>query len=110
MRPPSAIGPIIEIGAYVGGATLAILDATRIRGNTVISIEFGVAYDHPEIARQNSVADLLRNVESWGLSGERHVVLPGWTLEAWVVGNILIGLSGARADMLVVDFGRFRRT
>jgi predicted O-methyltransferase YrrM len=100
-------GPIIEIGAYVGGATLAILDATRARGNTVISIEFGVAYDHPEVATADSIADLLRNVESWGLSGERHIVLPGWTLEAWIVGNILIGLSGARADMLVVDSDGF---
>ena len=42
-------GPIIEIGAYIGGATLALLEATKERRNPVISIEFGVAYDHPEI-------------------------------------------------------------
>jgi hypothetical protein len=49
----------------------------------------------------------LRNVESWGLSGERHIVLPGWTPEARIVGNILIGLSGARADTLVVGSDGF---
>lgn len=42
-------GPIIEIGAYVGGATLALLEATRKKGNTVISIEFGVSYELPVI-------------------------------------------------------------
>jgi predicted O-methyltransferase YrrM len=100
-------GPIIEIGAYVGGATLAILDATKERRNTVISIEFGVSYDHPEIPTKDSVADLRKNVSLWGLDDERLIILPGWTLEAWLVGNILLDLSGNRADMLVIDSDGF---
>jgi predicted O-methyltransferase YrrM len=100
-------GPIIEIGAYIGGATLALLHATSERGNTVISVEFGVAYDHPEIPTEDSVADLRRNVEAWGLAGRRHVVLPGWSLEAWLAGCILVELAGERADMLVIDSDGF---
>jgi hypothetical protein len=100
-------GPIVEIGAYVGGATLALLDATRGRGNAVISIEYGVAYDHPEIPTDNSVADLRRNVEAWDLAADRHVVMPGWNLEAWLVGNVLLELRGRRAGMLLVDSDGF---
>jgi predicted O-methyltransferase YrrM len=100
-------GPIIEIGAYIGGATLALLEATRKRRNTVVSVEFGVANDRPEISTKDSVADLQRNVESWGLADERHVVLPGWTLEAWLAGNILLELAGNRADLFVVDSDGF---
>jgi hypothetical protein len=70
-------------------------------------VEFGVATDRLEMSTTDSVADLLRNVESWGLADERHVVLPGWTLEAWLAGNILVELAGNRADLLVVDSDGF---
>src|SRR5262245_56692753 len=62
-------GAIVEIGAYIGGATSVILHATRERKNLFITIEEPVEHPtHPEMPTQNTVIDLHANIRSLGLA------------------------------------------
>lgn len=95
---------IVEIGAYVGGATAVILDATRARRNLVVTIEEPVAHlTHPQIPTHDTVEDLHANIRSLGLAREGHHVIPGASFEAWVLGTLHHRLLGQRVGLLVWD-------
>src|SRR5262245_27853001 len=52
-------GPIVEIGPYIGGSTLAIASGARSK---VVTVEIGGSNpDHPTIPSANIVADLRSN-------------------------------------------------
>lgn len=95
---------IVEIGAYVGGATAVILDATRARRNLVVTIEEPVAHPtHPQIPTLHTVEDLHANIRSLGLERDGHHVIPGASFEAWVLGTLHHRLLGQRVGLLVWD-------
>lgn len=95
---------IVEIGAYVGGATAVILHATQARRNLVVTIEEPVAHPtHPQIPTQDTVSDLHANIRSLGLAREGHHVIPGASFEAWVLGTLHHRLLGQRIGLLVWD-------
>jgi hypothetical protein len=97
-------GAIVEIGAYVGGATAVILHATQARRNLVVTIEEPVEHlTHPQIPTRNTVADLHANIRALGLEREGHYVLPGASFEAWVVGTLHHRLMGQQVELLVWD-------
>ena len=97
-------GAIIEIGAYVGGATAVILDATRERGNLVLTIEEPVEHPtHPQIPTHNTVEDLRANIRSLGLERNAHYIIPGTSFEAWVLGALQHRLLGQTVELLVWD-------
>jgi predicted O-methyltransferase YrrM len=61
-------GDILEIGAYVGGATIAIALGARDSGveKKIISIERGARVDHHRVATKDSFKDLKKNLKRFG--------------------------------------------
>lgn len=71
-----ATGPIVEIGAYVGGATIAMARGVRDAGRKtpIVTIECGGAYlEHPQLPSADICADLERNLRSRGLESFVHL-------------------------------------
>lgn len=71
-----ATGPIIEVGAYVGGATIAMARGVRDAGRTtpIITIERGGAYlEHPQLPSADICADLQHNLKVRGLDSFVHL-------------------------------------
>jgi predicted O-methyltransferase YrrM len=58
-------GPVLELGPYVGGSTIALGWGLqqRKRKATVVSIELGGRYDHPTAGTDDIVRDLRRNIQ-----------------------------------------------
>ena len=61
-------GDILEIGSYVGGATIAIAMGARDSGKEkkIIGIEKGVRVDHPRLGTKDSFKDLQKNLKRFG--------------------------------------------
>jgi predicted O-methyltransferase YrrM len=64
-----AMGNILEIGAYIGGSTIAAAIGTRESGRTkkVISIEPGGRLKHFRIPSRNIFKDLKKNLAQFGV-------------------------------------------
>jgi hypothetical protein len=61
-------GDILEVGSYVGGATIAMAMGVRDSGTEkkIISIERGCRVDHPRIGTKDSFKDLRKNLKRFG--------------------------------------------
>ena len=61
-------GDILEIGAYTGGATIAMAMGVRDSGTEkkIISIERGCRVDHPRVGTKDSFKDLQKNLKRFG--------------------------------------------
>jgi predicted O-methyltransferase YrrM len=61
-------GDILEVGAYIGGATIAMAMGVRDSGmqKKVISIERGCRVDLPRIGTKDSFKDLRKNLKRFG--------------------------------------------
>jgi predicted O-methyltransferase YrrM len=62
------VGDILEVGAYTGGATIAMAMGVRDSGTEkkIVSIERGCRVDHPRIGTKDSFKDLRRNLKRFG--------------------------------------------
>jgi predicted O-methyltransferase YrrM len=63
-----SVGDILEVGAYTGGATIAMAMGVRDSGaeNKIISIERGCRVDHPRVGTKDSFKDLRKNLKRFG--------------------------------------------
>jgi predicted O-methyltransferase YrrM len=63
-----SVGDILEVGAYVGGATIAMAMGVRDSATQkkVISIERGCRVDLPRIGTKDSFKDLRKNLKRFG--------------------------------------------
>jgi predicted O-methyltransferase YrrM len=63
-----SVGDILEIGSYVGGATIAVAMGVRDSGTEkkIISIERGCRVDHPRVGTTDSFKDLRKNLKRFG--------------------------------------------
>jgi len=61
-------GDILEVGAYTGGATIAMAMGVRDSAaeKKIISIESGCRVDHPRIGTKDSFKDLRKNLKRFG--------------------------------------------
>jgi predicted O-methyltransferase YrrM len=61
-------GNILEVGAYTGGATIAMAMGVRDSGieKKIVSIERGCRVDHPRIGTKDSFKDLRKNLKRFG--------------------------------------------
>jgi predicted O-methyltransferase YrrM len=61
-------GDILEIGSYIGGATIAMAMGVRDSGTEkkIISIERGCRVDHPRVGTRDSFKDLKKNLKRFG--------------------------------------------
>jgi predicted O-methyltransferase YrrM len=63
-----SVGDILEVGSYVGGATIAMAMGVRDSGaeKKIISIERGCRVDHPRVGTKDSFKDLRKNLKRFG--------------------------------------------
>lgn len=61
-------GDILEVGAYTGGATIAMAMGVRDSATQkkIISIERGCRVDHPRVGTKDSFKDLRKNLKRFG--------------------------------------------
>jgi cephalosporin hydroxylase len=61
-------GNILEVGSYIGGATIAMAMGVRDSGmeRKIISIERGCRVDHPRVGTKDSFKDLKKNLKRFG--------------------------------------------
>jgi len=62
------VGDILEVGAYTGGATIAMAMGARDSAarKKIISIERGCRVDHPRVGTKDSFKDLRKNLKRFG--------------------------------------------
>src|SRR5262249_55055731 len=96
-------GAVLEIGSYVGGATIVLTTAAKeFRKGPVISIEPGGAHNHPHIPSADIFSDLVRNVREAGLS--EHVrLLNGFSYDSRVVESVNQARGRKKIGLLMVD-------
>jgi hypothetical protein len=63
-----SVGDILEVGSYIGGATIAMAMGVRDSGaeKKIISIERGCRVDHPRVGTKDSFKDLKKNLKRFG--------------------------------------------
>jgi predicted O-methyltransferase YrrM len=99
----SSRGAVLEIGSYVGGATVVLTTAAKeFRKGPVISIEPGGAHSHPHIPSADIFSDLVRNVKEAGVSA--HVaLLSGFSYDSKVVESVNQARGRKKIDLLIID-------
>ena len=70
-------GPVLELGPYVGGSTVALAWGMRHgkRNARIVSIELGGSYDHPTAGTNDIVRDLRRNLDRYGVADRVELVV-----------------------------------
>lgn len=97
-------GPVLEIGPYVGGSTIAIGWGLQERSTPgkVVSVELGGRYDHPTAGTDDILRDLRRNIRSHGVSNQVDLVV-GNSRDSKVVGRVRELLGEQKVGMLCID-------
>lgn len=99
----AARGPILEIGAYIGGSTTALAYGARSRGGYVITVERGGSHaDHWLVPTHDIIRDLKRNLAKGGYSST-VTVFEGLAQQPSVQAQVRARLAEQKAGMLVLD-------
>ena len=95
---------VLEIGAYLGGGTIAAAWGVRDSGRdrSIISIEPGGACEHPRLPTKNILKDLKKNLAKRGVS-DRITLLEGFSRDKEVVAAANQRLSPGSVDLLIID-------
>jgi cephalosporin hydroxylase len=82
-------GSILEIGSYLGGATIAAAMDTRDSGQrrTIISIEAGGRFDHPRLPTKCIVKDLKKNLAKRGVA-DLVTLIEGYSWDQKIVAAV----------------------
>lgn len=85
----TSAGGILEIGSYVGGATIAIAMGARDSDTEkkIISIERGARVEHPRLPTKDSFKDLQKNLKRFGFL-DRVTLINGRSFEPNVVATV----------------------
>jgi predicted O-methyltransferase YrrM len=72
----TSTGDILEIGSYIGGATIAMAMGVRDSGTEkkIISIERGCQVEHPRIGTKDSFKDLKKNLKRFGFLDQVNLI------------------------------------
>jgi predicted O-methyltransferase YrrM len=93
-------GPIIELGPYIGGSTIALASGARER---VVTVEIGGSNPRDDaLASDDILADLRRNLARERLTS-RVTIVEGHFRDAEVVQRVEKALGGRPAKILFVD-------
>jgi predicted O-methyltransferase YrrM len=97
-------GPILELGPYVGGSTVALAWGMRHerREARIISVELGGSYDHPTAGTDDIVRDLRRNLDRYGVR-DRVQVLVGSSRDPEVVRKVRGLMGSEKAGLCCID-------
>ncbi|MGE3277120.1 MAG: class I SAM-dependent methyltransferase [Vicinamibacterales bacterium] len=99
-------GPIVEIGPYVGGSTLAFCRGLRLaarRDVPLISVEGGGSHPtHPSLPTADILADLRANLSRAGVDHMVQIV-HGWSNSPEVIAEVIERLDGRPIALLFID-------
>lgn len=96
-------GAILEIGAYIGGGTLALADGARAAGGKpIVTIEVGGSHDHPTMPSRDIVADWRATLSSFGYINDVHLII-GWGNSPEVATKTLDYLGDRKIGLVVID-------
>jgi len=97
-------GPVLEIGSYLGGGTIAAAWGVRDSGRprSIISIEPGGACDHPRLPTKNILKDLKKNLAKRGVS-EQVTLLEGFSRDKGIVAAVNERFAPGTVDLLIID-------
>jgi phosphinothricin acetyltransferase len=103
-------GNILEIGAFIGGATIAAALGVRASGTAkkLISIEPGGRVKHKRLGTRDILRDLGRNLAKEGVS-EMVTVLKGRSLDPRIAGAVSEILGADKVGLLVLDADAAKR-
>ena len=95
-------GDILEVGAYIGGATIAMAMGVRDSGTQkkVISIERGCRVDLPRVGTKDSFKDLRKNLKRFGFL-DQVTLINGRSFDPDTIA-VVRQLSGPRSIGLFV--------
>lgn len=94
-------GSVLELGAYIGGATIAIA-AGLDRNRRFMSVEIGGRHDHPTHGSSDIFGDLLRNLADTHLD-RRVKVLNADAHLPETFREVERGLAGKKIGLLIID-------
>jgi predicted O-methyltransferase YrrM len=97
-------GSILEIGAYLGGGTIAAAWGVRDSGRArrIVSIEVGGAVEHPRLPTKNILKDLKKNLAKHRVS-DRVILLEGLSRDKNVAAAVKQQLTPSSVDLLIID-------
>jgi predicted O-methyltransferase YrrM len=97
-------GDILEIGAYVGGSTIAEAYGMRASGRSraVVTVENGGKFDHPKVPSSDIVADLKKNLAAHGVSDLVQVVV-GLAAKEETKAKVRAHLCAQSVGLFVMD-------
>jgi predicted O-methyltransferase YrrM len=97
-------GNVLEVGAYIGGATIAIAMGVRDSGmeKKIISIERGCRVDLPRIGTKDSFKDLRKNLKRFGFL-DQVTLINGRSFDADIVAMVRQLLSSRSIGLFVFD-------
>lgn len=96
-------GPIIEIGSYMGGATVTMGLACKSGPARVITVEPGGSHlSHPTLPSADILADLRRNIVRYRVDDKVSIV-EGYSHAPETIAAVSKLLDGQKASVLVMD-------
>jgi predicted O-methyltransferase YrrM len=97
-------GPVLELGGYVGGGSIAMGWGRRDgnKSSKVYSVELGGAYEHPTHGSKDIARDLQENIRKHGVA-ERVKVTIGDSRSPDIVKRMHQLIGSATVDLLCID-------
>ena len=99
-------GHVLESGAYVGGATIAVALGVQdsMSSKKIISIEEGGKIDHPTLGSANILKDLRKNRAKHGLS-QMVALVEGASYDPAIVVRVQQAVGPNEVGLLIIDSG-----
>jgi Sortase and related acyltransferases len=103
-------GQILEIGAFVGGATIAAAFGVRDSGQSkqLIAIEPGGSVKHKRLGTRNILRDLERNLARQGVS-EMVTLIKGRSFDATTIRAVNERVGRDKIGLLILDADAAKR-
>jgi predicted O-methyltransferase YrrM len=97
-------GAILEVGSYIGGATIAMAMGVRDSGaeKKIISIERGCRVDHPRVGTKDSFKDLKKNLKRFGFL-DQVTLINGRSFDRDVIAIVRQTLGSCQIGLFVFD-------
>lgn len=97
-------GPIVEVGPYIGGSTIAIARGVGTAERPIITIEAGGSHLHPTLPSADILKDLRANLRRFGVEHKVRIIPKFAHLAYPDLSTLLAGLT---ADLLLIDADGF---
>jgi predicted O-methyltransferase YrrM len=99
-------GHVLEIGSFIGGATIAVAFGVQNSTNpkTIISIEHGGKLDHPTLGSSDILKDLHKNLAKHGVL-KMVTVIGARSLDPTTVAKVQLAAGPQQIGLLIIDAG-----